>query len=99
MVRRGQIADEDRRAVARAAAIIRPFDKRPAPDDGDRAQSIGSARTPKPDPARVPEDPGGGTCRSRTRLSRVREAGIVGLGGAAFPTWRKASSRSWTCWS
>ncbi len=35
------------------------------------------------------EDPNWQECPPAEILARVREAGIVGLGGAAFPTWRK----------
>ena len=35
------------------------------------------------------EDPGWRGLPREEALARIREAGIVGLGGAAFPTWRK----------
>jgi len=35
------------------------------------------------------EDPGWRTCPREEALARIREAGVVGLGGAAFPTFRK----------
>jgi electron transport complex protein RnfC len=36
-----------------------------------------------------PEDPGWREVGRDEALTRIREAGIVGLGGATFPTWRK----------
>jgi electron transport complex protein RnfC len=54
------------------------------------AMAFSIAAIPEAEPElEFPEDP---TWRARTAdemLVRIREAGIVGLGGAAFPTWRK----------
>ena len=36
-----------------------------------------------------PEDPDWPSCAREEALARIREAGVVGLGGAAFPTFRK----------
>jgi H+/Na+-translocating ferredoxin:NAD+ oxidoreductase subunit C len=36
-----------------------------------------------------PEDPDWPSCPREEALARIREAGVVGLGGAAFPTFRK----------
>ena len=41
------------------------------------------------EPLDFPEDPEWRASPVGEALARIREAGIVGLGGAAFPTWRK----------
>ncbi len=93
VVRRGQkIAEGGATGVPLHATIsgrVRPVDKRPHPTQA-MAMAFSIAAIPEAEPElEFPEDP---TWRARTSdemLVRIREAGIVGLGGAAFPTWRK----------
>lgn len=96
LVRRGQkIADGGATGVPLHASIsgkIRPFDKRPHPTLG-----IAPAIAIAADAAAGPEleytlDTAWTSLPREEALARIREAGIVGLGGAAFPTWRKLES-------
>ena len=96
LVRRGQkIADGGATGVPLHASIsgkIRPFDKRPHPTQG-----IAPAIAIVADPAAGDEieytlDEDWTSLGRDEALARIREAGIVGLGGAAFPTWRKLES-------
>ena len=96
LVRRGQkIADGGATGVPLHASIsgkIRPLDKRSHPTLG-----IAPAIAIAADEAAGPEleytaDPAWTSLPLADALARIREAGIVGLGGAAFPTWRKLES-------
>ncbi len=92
-VRRGQkIADGGATGVPLYATIsgkVKPIDKRPHPTMGvAMAITIVAATEPEPE-IEFPEDPDWRTVDRAEAISRIREAGIVGLGGAAFPTWRK----------
>ena len=93
LVRRGQkIADGGATGVPLHAPIsgkIRPVEKRSHPTLA-MAMSIAIAANAEAGPElEFPEDPAGRTLDRDEALARIREAGIVGLGGAAFPTWRK----------
>ena len=93
LVRRGQkIADGGPTGVPLHATIsgkIRPVDKRPHPTLA-MAPSLAIAASADAGPElEFPEDPLWRDLPLEESLARVREAGIVGLGGAAFPTWRK----------
>lgn len=93
LVRRGQkIADGGPTGVPLHATIsgkVRPVDKRPHPTLA-MAPSLAIAASADAGPElEFPEDPGWRELPFEESLARVREAGIVGLGGAAFPTWRK----------
>ncbi len=93
MVRRGQkIADGGPTGVPLHATIsgkVRPVDKRPHPTLA-MAPSLAIAAAADAGPElEFPEDPAWRDLPLEESLARVREAGIVGLGGAAFPTWRK----------
>lgn len=99
-VRRGQmIADGGATGVPLHASIsgkIRPFDKRPHPTLG-----IAPAIAIAADEAAGAEleytlDAAWTSLSRDVALARIREAGIVGLGGAAFPTWRKLESAAKT---
>ncbi len=93
IVRRGQkIADGGKTGVPLHAPIsgkIRPVEKRPHPT---LAIAMSLAITAVPDAEGeldFPEDPEWRSLPAAEAIERIREAGIVGLGGAAFPTWRK----------
>ncbi len=93
MVRRGQkIADGGKTGVPLHAPIsgkIRPVEKRTHPTMA-MAMSIAIAANAEAGPElEFPEDPEWRTLPREEAIARIREAGIVGLGGAAFPTWRK----------
>lgn len=93
LVRRGQkIADGGATGVPLHATIsgkIRPFDKRPHPTLA-MAPAIAIAAADDAGPEiEYSEDPQWRDVPRDEGLARVCEAGIVGLGGAAFPTWRK----------
>ena len=93
IVRRGQkIADGGATGVPIHASIsgkVRPVEKYPHPTHVI-SPAIVIQRVPE-DPGEVefPEDPEWRACPTDEAIARIREAGIVGLGGAAFPTWRK----------
>lgn len=94
LVRRGQkIAAGGETGVPLHATIsgkVKPLEKVPHPvhvlalaiviarQDGEGMEEL-----------EFPEDPGWREVARDEALARIREAGIVGLGGAAFPTWRK----------
>ena len=92
-VRRGQKVAE---AVDSGAPIhatisgkVKPIEKHPHPTLAV-APAIVIARTGDAEgELEFPEDPEWRACPTDGMLARIREAGIVGLGGAAFPTWRK----------
>jgi electron transport complex protein RnfC len=68
---------------------IKPIEKHPHPTLG-MAPAIVIARADEDEEElELPEDPAWRACPKAEALARIREAGIVGLGGAAFPTWRK----------
>jgi electron transport complex protein RnfC len=93
MVRRGQkIADGGATGVPLHAPIsgkIRPVEKRSHPTMAVALSLAIAAVDGAEGELEFPEDPGWRTLETDEALARVREAGIVGLGGAAFPTWRK----------
>ncbi|HEX7078949.1 MAG TPA: electron transport complex subunit RsxC [Candidatus Eisenbacteria bacterium] len=66
---------------------VRPIDKRPHPTLVS-AESIAIVRE-SDEELEFPEDPNWRDLPRETALERIRDAGIVGLGGAAFPTYRK----------
>ncbi len=93
LVRRGQkIADGGPTGVPLHATIsgkVRPVDKRPHPTLA-MAPSLAIVAAAEAGPElEFPEDPDWRRLPLPEALGRIREAGIVGLGGAAFPTWRK----------
>lgn len=92
LVVRGQkIAEGGATGVPLHATItgkVKPLDKRPHPTDV-LAPAIVIARADGPEELEFPEDPAWTSLGRDEMIARVREAGIVGLGGAAFPTWRK----------
>jgi electron transport complex protein RnfC len=94
-VRRGQLIAEAKASGAPIHATIsgkvKPIEKQPHPTLG-LAPAMTIARTDDAEPElEFPEDPDWRTCPRDQAIARIREAGIVGLGGAAFPTWRKLS--------
>ena len=94
-VRRGQkIAEAVESGAPLHATIsgkVKPVEKHPHPTLGT-APAIVIARTDDAgEELEFPEDPDWRRCPREETLARIREAGIVGLGGAAFPTWRKLS--------
>ncbi len=93
IVRRGQkIADGGATGVPLHAPIsgkIRPVEKRPHPTMAIAPSLAIAAVEGAEGELEFPEDPAWRTLDREESLARVREAGIVGLGGAAFPTWRK----------
>jgi H+/Na+-translocating ferredoxin:NAD+ oxidoreductase subunit C len=66
---------------------VRPIDRRPHPTLVT-GESIAISRE-SDEELEFPEDPDWRTIAREEALARIREAGIVGLGGAAFPTFRK----------
>lgn len=94
VVRRGQkIAEAAGSGVPLHATIsgkVRSIDKQAHPTLV-QAQAIVLARVEGPgtDALEFPEDPAWRALEREEMLARIREAGIVGLGGAAFPTFRK----------
>ncbi|OGF24740.1 MAG: hypothetical protein A2V63_12320 [Candidatus Eisenbacteria bacterium RBG_19FT_COMBO_70_11] len=94
LVRRGQkIAEGEGTGVPLHASIsgkVKPIDRHPHPTLV-MAPAIVIARVDDPDlaPLEFPVDPGWRELPREEMLERIREAGVVGLGGAAFPTYRK----------
>jgi electron transport complex protein RnfC len=92
MVTRGQrIADAGPAGVPLHASIsgkVRQIDKRPHPTLVNATAIVISAVAGAAEPE-FAEDPAWRTLSREQVLERIREAGIVGLGGAAFPTHRK----------
>jgi electron transport complex protein RnfC len=94
IVRRGQkIAEGGATGIPLHATIsgkVKPIDKQPHPTQVI-SQAIVLARVDESEapPLEFPEDPEWRSLPVEEMLARIREAGIVGLGGAAFPTWRK----------
>ncbi|HEU4940184.1 MAG TPA: electron transport complex subunit RsxC, partial [Candidatus Eisenbacteria bacterium] len=66
---------------------VRPIDRRPHPTlvTGESIAILRESDEEIP----FPEDPDWRDIPREEALARIREAGIVGLGGAAFPTFRK----------
>jgi H+/Na+-translocating ferredoxin:NAD+ oxidoreductase subunit C len=90
VIRGQKIAEAGPNGVPLHATIsgkVRPIDKRPHPTLVS-AESIAILRE-SDEEMEFPEDPGWRELPSGEALERIREAGIVGLGGAAFPTYRK----------
>ena len=92
-VRRGQkIAEAPESGAPLHATIsgkVKPIEKQPHPTLATSPASV-IARTDDAEPElEFGEDPQWRSCPTAEALARIREAGIVGLGGAAFPTWRK----------
>lgn len=67
---------------------IKPLDKRPHPTLVT-APALIIAGDGEPTELTFTEDPAWRSLPREEALERIREAGIVGLGGAAFPTYRK----------
>lgn len=92
LVKRGQkIAEGGATGVPIHATIsgkVKPIDKRPHPTLVS-APAIVIAASGEPAELEWSEDANWRRLGKDDALARIREAGIVGLGGAAFPTWRK----------
>jgi Na+-translocating ferredoxin:NAD+ oxidoreductase subunit C len=90
VVRGQKIAEAGPNGVPLHATIsgkVKPIDKRPHPTLVS-SEAIVIARE-SDEELEFPEDPGWRELGPGESLERIREAGIVGLGGAAFPTYRK----------
>jgi electron transport complex protein RnfC len=92
-VRRGQkiaeALDSGAPLHATISGKVKPIEKHPHPTLAT-APAIVIARTDDAEgELEFPESPDWRACPVDEALARIREAGIVGLGGAAFPTWRK----------
>lgn len=91
VVRGQKIADGGATGVPIHASItgkLKPVDRRPHPTLVS-AESMAIKSTGEVEELEFPEDPDWRKISHDEALDRIREAGIVGLGGAAFPTWRK----------
>jgi Na+-translocating ferredoxin:NAD+ oxidoreductase subunit C len=91
VVRGQKIAEGGATGVPLHATIsgkVKPLDKRPHPTLVN-AQAIIITASAEQSELEFPEDPDWRTLAADEQLARIKEAGIVGLGGAAFPTWRK----------
>ena len=91
VVRGQKIAEGGATGVPLHATIsgkVKPLDKRPHPTLVN-AQAIIIAASAEQSELEFPEDPDWRRLPNDEQLARIKEAGIVGLGGAAFPTWRK----------
>lgn len=97
-VRRGQlVATGDVPLHATIDGKVKPLDKYPHPSLVIApAIVIARAELPEGDAAPPPlsfdEDPAWRECPAETVLARIAAAGIVGLGGAAYPTARKLAA-------
>jgi electron transport complex protein RnfC len=93
LVARGQkIAEAAEGGVPLHATIsgkVKPIDRFPHPTLVQSQAIVIARQDDAPPPLEFPEDPVWRECPREEALARIREAGIVGLGGAAFPTWRK----------
>jgi H+/Na+-translocating ferredoxin:NAD+ oxidoreductase subunit C len=93
LVARGQkIAEAGEGGVPLHATIsgkVKPIDRFPHPTLVQSQAIVIARQDDAPPPLEFPEDPAWRECPREEALARIREAGIVGLGGAAFPTWRK----------
>jgi electron transport complex protein RnfC len=91
VVRGQKIADGGPNGVPIHATVtgrVRPIERRPHPTLM-LAESIAIKTEADGEEMEFPEDPDWRRIPREESLDRVREAGIVGLGGAAFPTYRK----------
>jgi H+/Na+-translocating ferredoxin:NAD+ oxidoreductase subunit C len=92
VVARGQkIAEGGESGVPIHASVpgkVRMIDKRPHPTMVT-CPTIVIRHTDETEVLAFDEDPDWRSIDRDEMLARIREAGIVGLGGAAFPTWRK----------
>lgn len=91
VVRGQKIAEGGATGVPLHATIsgkVKPLDKRPHPTLVS-AQAIIIAAATEQTELEFPETPGWRDLPNDEVLARIKEAGIVGLGGAAFPTYRK----------
>jgi len=92
-VRRGQkvaeALDSGAPLHATISGKVKPVEKHPHPALGMAPALVIAATEDAGEPLDFPEDPEWRACPVGEALARIREAGIVGLGGAAFPTWRK----------
>lgn len=93
LVARGQkIAEAAGSGVPLHASIsgkVKPIDRYPHPTLVNAQAIVIVRQDDAPAELEFPEDPDWRDCPHDEAIARVREAGIVGLGGAAFPTWRK----------
>ena len=93
LVARGQkIAEAAGSGVPLHASIsgkVKPLDRWPHPTLVNAQAIVIVRQDDAPPELEFPEDPEWRACPRVETLARIREAGIVGLGGAAFPTWRK----------
>ena len=93
LVARGQkIAEAAGNGVPLHASIsgkVKPIDRYPHPTLVSAPAIVIVRQDDAPPELEFPEDPDWRDCAPDDALARIREAGIVGLGGAAFPTWRK----------
>lgn len=90
VVRGQKVAEAGPSGVPLHATIsgkVRPTDKRPHPTLIS-SEAIAIVRE-SDEELQFPEDPGWREIGRGEALERIRDAGIVGLGGAAFPTHRK----------
>ena len=95
VVRGQKIADGGISGVPIHATItgkVKPLDKRPHPTLIS-AESIAIKADGESEELMFPEEPDWRELPREQALERIREAGIVGLGGAAFPTHRKLAMR------
>ena len=94
-VRRGQkIAEAPDSGAPLHATIsgrVKPIEKHPHPTLATAPAIVIVPADDAGEALEFVEDPDWRACPAGEALARIREAGIVGLGGAAFPTWRKLS--------
>jgi len=98
VVRGQKIAEGGANGVSIHATIagkVKPLDKRPHPTLV-MAESIAIKAEGEQEQLPFDEDKDWRTLPSADALDRIREAGIVGLGGAAFPTYKKLVPRPGT---
>ncbi|TPW17823.1 MAG: RnfABCDGE type electron transport complex subunit C, partial [bacterium] len=91
VVRGQKIAEGGATGVPMHASItgkLKPIDRRPHPTLVS-AESMAIKSTGETEELEFPEDPDWRSIPNGEALDRIKEAGIVGLGGAAFPTYRK----------
>ena len=92
-VRRGQkiaeALDSGAPLHATISGKVKPIEKHPHPTLATSPAIVIARADDAEGELEFPETPDWRTCPADEALARIREAGIVGLGGAAFPTWRK----------
>ena len=92
-VRRGQkiaeALDSGAPLHATISGKVKPIEKHPHPTLAMSPAIVIARSDDAGEAMEFPELPGWRECPAGEALARIREAGIVGLGGAAFPTWRK----------